>query len=418
MSISIVNDIVPRQQYIASAGETVFSYNFGIFEDGDLDVYLTPAGQTPNADTDILVLNVDYTVSGAGDPDGGFITLTTPALVNDIVTIVRDVPMQRLIDYTTGGPFTAASINDDLDRVIMMIQQVMAALTTRGLLYNVNDELTSGQTTLPQLAAANNNIPIWSTDTEGNLIATALEENPDVSTLRAELASETEANPGSGLVGHYSLANGQTTVNAELQSIQTEITNIETDIINIPPHSLQRFTASGSFTVPDNITLVWVTLVAGGGGGGGSSASVSGGGGGGGQVYRRSPVTVTPSQVIAITIGLGGAGGSADANGTSGGVSSFGALLSASGGQFGYGGTPGASGGIAGGPGGGDGEYGGSTKDVGGSGGPSLGGATFNPAGVNGTNGVAYGSGGSGGGCYGGAHAGGDGANGFCVVEW
>jgi hypothetical protein len=128
---------------------------------------------------------------------------------------------------------------------------------------------------------------------------------------------------------------------------------------------LQRFTASGSFVVPAGVTTLYVSGCGGGGGGGGAgsnntggAASAGGGGGGAGQPALRTPVAVTPGQVLPITVGAAGAGAPGAAQGVAttsaqiggnGGVSSVGSLLTLAGGGGGGGGTQGAaSGAIAG----------------------------------------------------------------------
>lgn len=116
--------------------------------------------------------------------------------------------------------------------------------------------------------------------------------------------------------------------------------------------SIQRFTASGSFTVPVGVTQIWVSGCAGGGGGGSSLATNSssfltgGSGGGAGQSVMRVPISVTPGQVIPVTIGAGGSGGTAATNNaTDGGSTQLGTsgsllnLLPGSKGAMGTGGT-------------------------------------------------------------------------------
>jgi hypothetical protein len=102
--------------------------------------------------------------------------------------------------------------------------------------------------------------------------------------------------------------------------------------------SMQVFTSSGAFVVPNGVSTVRVTVIGGGGSGGYHSTMPSGGGGAGGQA--SGVVTgLTPGQSIAVTVGAGGAIPPAPANGTNGGTSSFGTYMSATGGNGGSGGT-------------------------------------------------------------------------------
>ena len=117
----------------------------------------------------------------------------------------------------------------------------------------------------------------------------------------------------------------------------------------------QVFTSTGTFTVPDGVTAVKVTVVGGGGGGGGTpSSSGTGhtGGGGGGGVSIEYVTGLTPGGAVSVTVGAGGAGGTGNATGATGGTSSFGAYCSATGGAGGAGaGSGGYGGGGAGGTG-------------------------------------------------------------------
>jgi len=96
-----------------------------------------------------------------------------------------------------------------------------------------------------------------------------------------------------------------------------------------PPHGVQTFTSSGTFTVPAGVTSIEVEVWgAGSGGVGGSSASGSAGG------YAWGLYTVVSGATETVTIGTGGTGyaGSASTSSGAGGSSSFGALCSATGG--------------------------------------------------------------------------------------
>lgn len=108
-----INDISPRIQYEADGATTEFSYPFVIFEDSDLLVYLNDTLQTSG-----------YTVSGAGVEGGGDVTFDTEPEDGVIVTLVRLVPEERTTDFAEGGAFRAAVINDELDRIVCMVQQL------------------------------------------------------------------------------------------------------------------------------------------------------------------------------------------------------------------------------------------------------------------------------------------------------
>lgn len=94
------------------------------------------------------------------------------------------------------------------------------------------------------------------------------------------------------------------------------------------------FQMDGTYTVPAGITEISVRLF--GGGGKGSSQ----GGCGGHMAYKK--LTVTPGEKIPVTIGLGG--GQSGNSSSTGGVTSFGSYLSASGGSWNSGGTGGGGG--------------------------------------------------------------------------
>ena len=145
----IVNDNEPRVQYTASASQTVFAYAFAIFEESDLKVYLTPTGSTASDSSDILILTTDYTVTGEGTSVGGNVTLVVAATAGDIITIERDIAVERTSDYTDNGDFLAATFNDDFDKIVMMIQQLEAKLANLALVTQTTS--TAGSLTLPVL---------------------------------------------------------------------------------------------------------------------------------------------------------------------------------------------------------------------------------------------------------------------------
>jgi hypothetical protein len=128
----VIHDTAPRRQYTAEAGQTVFAVPFEFFANADLKVYhfdtLLGLATTP-ADAS------HYSVVGAGITGGGHITLGAPGAVQgDIITIVRDIPTDRITDFPLTGPFNIEALNTELDRIVVMIQEVEAKLDQRALM--------------------------------------------------------------------------------------------------------------------------------------------------------------------------------------------------------------------------------------------------------------------------------------------
>ncbi len=114
----------------------------------------------------LLVETTDYVVTGTGDKDGGYITMTYDAdlgldsriLPTDQIRIDRTLPVQQAIDYITGGKFRAETHEEGLDRIVMILQQVLRG----GINFtsfphsslSQNDMLTAGHTYIAPFASA------------------------------------------------------------------------------------------------------------------------------------------------------------------------------------------------------------------------------------------------------------------------
>lgn len=109
-----IGDITPRVQYVGDSVKVAFTYPFPIFTPSDIDVYVDAALQ---------VATVHYSVFGAGNDNGGTVLFVTAPTVNQTVTIVRNLVVKRTTDFQESGEFRANVINDELDKIIAMIQE-------------------------------------------------------------------------------------------------------------------------------------------------------------------------------------------------------------------------------------------------------------------------------------------------------
>lgn len=135
-----VADNTSRNQYSATAGQTIFSYTFEIVDKDDLVVLQN--GTTLSEGT-------DYSVAGVGDENGGTITLTVGATLNDVMTLYRDMPYARNQNYTNSGDFLASDVNADFDNLWLAGEQ-----TNRSFDQSVRRPITDSTTISMELPDA------------------------------------------------------------------------------------------------------------------------------------------------------------------------------------------------------------------------------------------------------------------------
>jgi len=94
---------------------TVYPYTFKILDQNDLLVEVDGVAKT---------LTTHYTVSGVGNSGGGNVTFTSPPALDAVVVVSRSMAYSRDTDYQENGDLRAATLDEDVDRVTMLIQQV------------------------------------------------------------------------------------------------------------------------------------------------------------------------------------------------------------------------------------------------------------------------------------------------------
>ena len=197
-----------------------------------VDVYITLDGQEAIPEDDIKVWPTDYTYAPNIDPiTGGILTFTSISIppVGAKVTFSRDVPAELTADFADAQNFSGANLDDALFSLLLIEQQNKTYALQRNLSYRVNsflpDNIVFANTQIPLLGENQ----IWKGQGDG-VIATTLEENPDTSTLRSDLANASPGTDGATIVGYYdSLGVSSTTVHNQLNILTGNIHLFGTD---------------------------------------------------------------------------------------------------------------------------------------------------------------------------------------------
>ncbi|HAT7546484.1 TPA: hypothetical protein JAW48_003609 [Citrobacter freundii] len=117
-----VSTEVDHNEYTGNGVTTSFPYTFRIFHKSDLVVQVVDL----NENITDLVLDTDYTVTGAGGYTGGNVILTT-ALENGFrISIARELPVTQETDLRNQGKFFAEVHEDAFDKLTMLIQQAIS----------------------------------------------------------------------------------------------------------------------------------------------------------------------------------------------------------------------------------------------------------------------------------------------------
>jgi hypothetical protein len=283
--------------------------------------------------------------------DGLACTPTSPASLA-VVVAPGSITQLSAVDANAYGSL-AADTADQIVKTGVNLQATsftLALPTVSGQSINYLIEAAFGETdtnavVLPYVNAANTSQAYSGPNNSGTAQNTMRTQRVQLQLKAgAAAATGTQVPPAvdSGWVGLYviTVSYGQSWINASNIAVYPGAPFLAYKLPALRPGfaTMQVFTASGSFVVPNGVTMAKVT-VCGGGGAGGYHATLPGGGGGGGGRSTGVVTGLTPGQVIAVTVGAGGAALTSPGTGTTGGTSSFGSYMLALGGVGGNGGT-------------------------------------------------------------------------------
>lgn len=115
-----VSTEVDHNDYTGNGTTTNFDYNFRVFKRTDLVVSVLDLDNNLTE----LILDTDYTVTGAGGYNGGKVILSAPLANGWKISISRNLPLTQDTDLRNQGSFFPEVHEDAFDKLTMLIQQV------------------------------------------------------------------------------------------------------------------------------------------------------------------------------------------------------------------------------------------------------------------------------------------------------
>jgi len=115
-----------RVSYTGAGTTGPFTVPYYFLENDDLKVVRTTIADGTEV---VFVLTTDYTVSGAGNPAGGSITLVASLSSAYQISISRDPDALQSTDYTPNDKFPADSHERALDKLTMLVQRAKSLIS-------------------------------------------------------------------------------------------------------------------------------------------------------------------------------------------------------------------------------------------------------------------------------------------------
>lgn len=109
-----------RISYSGNGSTTSFATGFKFFASSDLTVILVTDSTGAEA---TQTITTNYTVSGAGNDSGGTVTMVTAPAIGETLVIVREQPYTQGLDLVENDPFPSDSVEETLDKTVIMAQQ-------------------------------------------------------------------------------------------------------------------------------------------------------------------------------------------------------------------------------------------------------------------------------------------------------
>jgi hypothetical protein len=100
----------PRVVHIADGNAVEFTFDFAIFQSGDLEVFLDASLQADG-----------FTIGGGYPSDGGTVVFQQAPAAGTVVTLQRRLSIERTTDFQPSGALIANTLNEEFDRLVAML---------------------------------------------------------------------------------------------------------------------------------------------------------------------------------------------------------------------------------------------------------------------------------------------------------
>jgi len=164
VSTQIINDVLPKTQSIATSGQLIFDTDWTADATTDILVYARADGVDAD-DATQLVSSADYSVTFVGGTLTVRVTFSSGRTLDDIITIVRDTPAERMNLFTNTN-FTPSMLNEDVGLLVLTDQQAQLYNEEIAPHYNVSATIQDFDLILPILAADQ----VWAMNDAGDEI--------------------------------------------------------------------------------------------------------------------------------------------------------------------------------------------------------------------------------------------------------
>ena len=256
MTINLA-DNDPRNEYTVSDGnsQTVFTMDFEIFDNADLNVYVDGVLQTLTTHYKISDVNNNANAGHTSGTDGfvHFTSAVTASGADKKIVLTRSIALQRVTDFPSAGPFDVSSLNTELDR-ITAIQADLKDDIDRSL--RLTDFDVDATLTLPAVDTRKGKTLAF------NATSGAVEAGPSISDVQTVSAAAADIQTVAHLQDGTTTSNGISTLAGISSNISTVASIGATAITNVSGKATEIGLLGTTAAVADMAILGTTAIVA------------------------------------------------------------------------------------------------------------------------------------------------------------